>query len=136
MSKLYPKKSLAEKLGIKKDLAILVVDSPYNYKSLIGINSTKIKISKKYEGKYNFIHFFCNDIIKLENEFAVLKQFLEYNGALWISWPKKSSELNTNLNENIIREIGLKNGLVDVKVISINKVWSGLKFVYRIKDRL
>jgi len=136
MSKLYSKKSLVEKLGIKKDLSILVVNSPYNYESLIGGITAKIKISKKYEGKYNFIHFFCDDIVQLKNEFPVLKQFLEYNGAFWVSWPKKSSKINTDLNENIIREIGMENGLVDVKVISINDVWSGLKFVYRMKDRL
>ncbi len=65
-----------------------------------------------------------------------LPSIIEYNGALWVSWPKKLSRMNTDLNENIIREIGLENGLVDVKVISINNVWSGLKFVYRRRDRL
>ncbi|MCL5070097.1 MAG: DUF3052 domain-containing protein, partial [Actinobacteria bacterium] len=99
MSKLYSKKSLVEKLGIKKDLSILVVNSPYNYESLIGGITSKIKISKKYEGKYSFIHFFCDDIVQLKNEFPVLKEFLEYNGAFWISWPKKSSKINTDLNE-------------------------------------
>jgi hypothetical protein len=54
---------------------------------------------------------------------------------LWISWPKSTSSLKTDLNESLVREIGLKNGLVDVKIIAIDKDWSGLKFVYRIADR-
>jgi hypothetical protein len=56
-------------------------------------------------------------------------------GMLWISWPKKSSGVATDLNENIVRKIGLAAGLVDVKVCAITNVWSGLKFVRRIKDR-
>lgn len=136
MNKLNSKKSLAEKLGIKESLSILVINSPNNYESLIGINQAEINTSIKYGNKYNFIHFFCDSVLQLENEFPILKQFLEYNGVFWVSWAKKSSKLNANLNENIIRDIGLKNGLVDVKVISINEVWSGLKFVYRMKDRL
>jgi hypothetical protein len=58
-----------------------------------------------------------------------------YSGTLWISWPKKSASLKTDLNENRIREIGLENGLVDVKVCAVDETWSGLKFVYRLKDR-
>jgi hypothetical protein len=54
---------------------------------------------------------------------------------LWISWPKKASKIATDLDENIIRDFGLKNGLVDVKVCAVSEVWSGLKFVYRVKDR-
>ncbi len=54
---------------------------------------------------------------------------------LWVSWPKSSSKIEADLNGDIVREIGLRNGLVDVKVCSIDKNWSGLKFVYRLKDR-
>jgi hypothetical protein len=54
---------------------------------------------------------------------------------LWISWPKRSSKVPTDLNENVIREIGLKNGLVDVKVCAVDEIWSSLKFVFRTKDR-
>ena len=71
----------------------------------------------------------------LEAEFPKLKAALTSDGMLWISWPKKSSKVATDLKEDIIREIGLTNGLVDVKVAAVDEVWSGLKFVYRLKDR-
>ena len=67
---------------------------------------------------------------------AKLCKTLKANGMLWIGWPKKASKIATNLNENIIRDFGLENGLVDVKVCAITDKWSGLKFVIRVKDRL
>jgi hypothetical protein len=60
---------------------------------------------------------------------------LAKDGLLWISWPKKAAKVATDVNENIVREIGLANGLVDVKVAAVDEVWSGLKFVYRLVDR-
>ncbi len=57
------------------------------------------------------------------------------DGSLWISWPKGASKIKTDVNENVVREIGLDCGLVDVKVCAVDEVWSGLKFVYRVKDR-
>ena len=68
-------------------------------------------------------------------DFPKLKMALLADGALWISWPKAASKVATDLNDNVVREIGLKNGLVDVKVAAVDEVWSGLKFVYRRKDR-
>jgi hypothetical protein len=64
-----------------------------------------------------------------------LRSCLAQSGMLWISWPKGSSGVATDLNENVVREIGLGNGLVDVKVCAVDETWSGLKFVYRVKDR-
>ena len=67
--------------------------------------------------------------------FVKHKMFLKKNGMMWISWPKKSSKIKTDLYENVIREFGLKEGLVDVKVCAVDETWSGLKFVIRLKDR-
>jgi hypothetical protein len=72
---------------------------------------------------------------QLSGEFARLSKQLAPAGMLWISWPKKSSGMATDLNENVVREIGLRGGLVDVKVCAVSEVWSGLKFVRRVKDR-
>jgi hypothetical protein len=71
----------------------------------------------------------------LEGSFPKLKQALAPDGALWISWPKGASKVPTDVNENVARGIGLRHGLVDVKVCAVDDVWSGLKFVYRLKDR-
>jgi hypothetical protein len=71
----------------------------------------------------------------LTKEFKRIAESLTPAGMLWVSWPKKSSGVKTDLDENIIREIGLAAGLVDVKVCAVTDVWSGLKFVRRVKDR-
>lgn len=70
-----------------------------------------------------------------EKCFLKLKPVLTKSGMLWISWPKKTSGVTTDLDENKIRAFGLANGLVDVKVCAVDETWSGLKFVYRTKDR-
>jgi len=71
----------------------------------------------------------------LTKEFQRISRLLAPAGMLWVSWPKKSSGVPTDLDENIVREIGLSAGLVDVKVCAVSEVWSGLKFVRRLKDR-
>jgi hypothetical protein len=71
----------------------------------------------------------------LKKEFARFSKALVANGMLWVSWPKKSSGVATDLTENDVRKIGLDGGMVDVKVCAVNEVWSGLEFVFRVKDR-
>jgi hypothetical protein len=71
----------------------------------------------------------------LQSSFARIAKLLAPAGMLWIGWPKKSSGVITDMNENVVRETGLAAGLVDVKVCAITEVWSGLKFVRRLKDR-
>ncbi len=71
----------------------------------------------------------------MERRFAELARALAPAGMLWISWPKKASGVATDLTEDVIRLIGLAHGLVDVKVAAVDEVWSGLKFVRRVKDR-
>jgi hypothetical protein len=83
----------------------------------------------------DFAHLFALTKKQFEIDFIKSKQMIKKNGRLWVSWPKKASKVATDLEENTIREFGLKNGLVDVKVCAVNEIWSGLKFVYRLKDR-
>lgn len=83
----------------------------------------------------DFIHFFTRSRLQLESEFPKLKGMLSRSGMLWISWPKSSSGLETDLSENIVRRAGLDSGLVDVKIVAVDETWSGLKFVFRLKDR-
>jgi alkylation response protein AidB-like acyl-CoA dehydrogenase len=72
---------------------------------------------------------------ELKKQFAHLRKQLAPAGMLWISWPKKSSGVASDLDENVVRQMGLQAGLVDVKVCAVSEVWSGLKFVIRLKDR-
>jgi hypothetical protein len=71
----------------------------------------------------------------MKKQFSRTAKQLAPTGMLWVSWPKKSSGVTTDLDENIVRRIGLDAGLVDIKVCAVNDVWSGLKFVIRLKDR-
>jgi hypothetical protein len=71
----------------------------------------------------------------LKLEFSLLAEKLNVNGMLWVAWPKKSSGVPTDLSFDSVQKTGLQAGLVDVKICAVNEIWSGLKFVYRLKDR-
>jgi len=100
----------------------------------VGLNPF-FKTNQVLRPKTHFIHFFATSKSELEADFPRLKGALTKNGLLWISWPKKSSGVETDLSDEVVRKVGLKHGLVDVKVSSIDNIWSGMKFVYRLKDR-
>lgn len=131
----YSGTPLVKKLGIKPGSKVIFINEPANFYSLLGELPENVKNQEKIEGKYDYVHYFAYSKEELESLFASIEKFLGKDGVLWVSWPKKSSGFDSNLDENIIREIGLKFGLVDVKVVAIDKVWSGLKFVYRLKNR-
>ncbi len=135
MSAGYSKKSLVEKLGIKPGYKIYFMNAPENYNDTLGKLPGDIVISKRLSEKIDFIQLFVKSRRVLQQKFPKCKKALAMDGMLWISWPKKASKMGTDLKENDVREIGLKNGLVDVKVCAVDEVWSGLKFVYRLKDR-
>jgi hypothetical protein len=128
----YSKKPLAAKLGIKEHSKILIVNPPQNYLKALEIPPGVTLASK---GPLEFIHFFTKSRKELELQFPILKQELLRGGMLWISWPKGSSRVETDVSESLVREVGLKNGLVDIKVCAVDETWSGLKFVYRKSDR-
>ena len=129
----YSSTPLAGKVGLTKASFLCVLHAPENYKQLLPYYYRNMATS--LENEYDWMHAFYTDSNELEKEFPRLKEHLSSAGQLWISWPKKASKIETDLNENIIRGIGLANGLVDVKVAAIDNRWSGLKFVYRLKDR-
>lgn len=131
----YSNKKLADKLGIKPSMAVAIIKAPPNYDELIGEWPVGVSVSRTLQGKHDFIHYFVRNASTLEAVFKNLKQQLPKTGLLWISWPKVGAGVVTDLNENMVRSIGLKAGLVDVKVAAIDETWSGLKFVYRLKDR-
>ncbi len=131
----YSGTPLPKKLGIKENSDIVLINPPSNYKKTLRNLPEGVKINTKPSGNLDFIQFFTKEISELDSKFSDLKKYLNPDGILWISWPKKSSGVLTDLDENKIREIGLENGMVDVKVCAIDEIWSGLKFVFRLKDR-
>lgn len=130
----YSGTPLHKKLGIKAGDTVWFSGSPEGYESELK-KVGKFQPAPKLTTNLAFIHLFtasCNDLAR---NFPKLKSALKPDGMVWISWPKKSSGVTTDLDENIVRELGLKAGLVDVKVCAVDEVWSGLKFVFRLKDR-
>jgi hypothetical protein len=131
----YSGTPLQRKLGIKDDSTVFLVNAPIHYLDWISPMPPGTQVRVRLIGEMDFIHLFVLERKAFESEFLRLKKNLKKNGVLWISWPKKSSKVVTDLDENSIREFGLKNGLVDIKVCAVDEVWSALKFVYRLKDR-
>ncbi len=131
----YSLRPLVEKLGIKENSRVWIINPPQNYPEILGELPPGVSMVENLEPALLFIHFFSKSREEVEDRLPGLKEALAFNGALWISWPKRSSKIGTDLNETLVREIGLASGLVDVKVCAIDQIWSGLKFIYRFKDR-
>lgn len=126
---------LYKKLGLKSGMTCYFLNEPDNYLKLISPVEKDIIQKKRLTGKIDFIHLFAKDGRTLERHYLKLKDHLAIDGTFWISWLKQSSKIPTDLNRELLRSYGLANGLVDVKVCSVNDSWSALKFVYRLKDR-
>ena len=130
----YSGKPLVAKLGIKPEMRIAILRAPRGYERTLG-KLPQVRRGASAACALEFVQFFTREKRELERRFAALAQALAPAGMLWISWPKKASGVATDLTEDVIRVIGLAHGLVDVKVAAVDDVWSGLKFVRRIKDR-
>lgn len=116
-------------------MRVIQLHAPENYRRLLGKLPQGAVLEDKLRENASLIHYFTKNKSALSEDFLKLKEALLPDGALWISWPKGASKVPTDLNENVVREIGLRSGLVDVKVAAIDEIWSGLKFVFRLKDR-
>lgn len=116
-------------------MSVFVQQAPADYFAWLSPLPASICVKDRLTTTLDFIHLFTDNKKEFESGFLKAKKHLKPTGMLWISWPKKSSKVPTDLDENVIRDFGLANGLVDVKVCAIDEVWSGLKFVYRLKDR-
>lgn len=131
----YSGTPLAKKLGIKMNHAVYFDNLPKHYFTLFEDLPEVTVLESPALETADFIHMFATEKVQFEKRALDLKPLLKKNGMLWVSWPKGSSKIPTDLSENPIREYLLANGLVDVKVCAVDQDWSGLKFVYRLKDR-
>jgi len=131
----YSGTPLPKKLGIKDGSRIALINAPKNFESELGELPDNVEFIKRSTKSLDMILFFVLTEQALARDFSKHATKLTANGMLWIAWPKKSSGVATDLTESRVQRIGLDAGLVDVKVCAINEIWSGLKFVYRLKDR-
>ena len=131
----YSGTPLPKKLGLKPGLRVQLTDSPPEVRSELRSALGACEIVSDGKLPLDFAMFFTKSKAALGKEFKRITKLLAPAGVFWVSWPKKSSGVATDLDENIVRDIGLAAGLVDVKVCAVTEVWSGLKFVRRVKDR-
>lgn len=132
----YSGTPLVKKLGFKAGFRAGFVNPPKDFEKEIAPLPEDVQIAvDKLTKPLDLIVLFTDSQHVLKKEFSRVAGKLAVNGMLWIAWPKKTSGIAGDLSENDVRQIGLDAGLVDVKICAINEVWSGLKFVYRLKDR-
>jgi len=131
----YSGTPLVKKLGIKDGFHVCLIAAPAEVSAELKASLAKCKVSKDGKAPLDLAILFTKASASLVQEFRRLARQLAPAGMLWVSWPKKTSGVQTDLNENVVRDIGLAAGLVDVKVCAVTEVWSGLKFVRRLKDR-
>ncbi|HZJ42141.1 MAG TPA: hypothetical protein VFD63_00095 [Pyrinomonadaceae bacterium] len=131
----YSGTPLPRKLGIKEDFKIGLVDPPENFLDLILPLPPNAQVVGRLIKPLDLVICFVNSRPALLKQFSPLAAKLRSNGMIWIAWPKKNSGVETDLDFGQVQRIGLDAGLVDVKICAIDEIWSGLKFVYRLKDR-
>lgn len=131
----YSARPLAEKLGLKPGMRALLLDAPDNYLTALGAVAAQVEFCALPASDLDFIQVFATDLAALVALLPTLTAALARDGALWVCWPKRAAKLPTDVREQAVHEAGLATGLVDVKVAAIDPVWSGFKFVYRLRDR-
>jgi hypothetical protein len=131
----YSGTPLPKKLGIKPGFRAYLFNDPPDVRRELSTDLGTCTIAPNLKAPVEFALVFTTSQKELTREFIRAERALAEAGMLWVSWPKKSSKVSTDLDENKVREIGLAEGLVDVKVCAISETWSGLKFVRRLKDR-
>ena len=130
----YSGTPLVKKLGLKDDLKVYIKNPPDNYMALLD-PLPALHILNRLTSELDFIHLFTKHRAELEKGLLQYLAKLKQNGVIWVSWPKKSSKVKSELTEDVIREVALPMGLVDIKVCAIDEIWSGLKLVIRKENR-
>lgn len=133
----YSGTPLGKKLGIKAGHVVALVGAPAGFEgTLAGMGEgAVVRRGMRGKGEMDVIVVFVKRRADLAKRWGALVERLAVDGGLWVAWPKKASGVATDLTGDVVREFGLAGGLVDVKVCAIDEVWSGLRFVRRVKDR-
>ena len=131
----YSGTPLVKKLGVKPQLQMLTINAPKEYTTWLGDLPEGVKLITKATTPIDAAHLFATDRVVLDVTLSKLRKELKQDGFVWVSWHKKSSKIPTDITEDIIREIALPFGFVDVKVCAVSEIWSGLKLVIRKSER-
>ena len=127
----YSGTPLAKKLGIKERHRVHVVGAPDNYRALLEPLPPSVQFASKIETSTDVVHVFATGRASLGRTLAMVRKGVDPRATMWISWPKRTAKVPTDVTEDTIRELALPLGFVDVKVCAVDDTWSGLKLVVR-----
>jgi hypothetical protein len=127
----YSGTPLAEKLGMKPAMTVTVINEPVQYRQLLGKGADGVEFSDRTRNDSSFVHLFTRLRSELEKQLSRLRKKLPDTATIWVSWPKKSTGVPTDVTEDVVRAVALPLGFVDVKVCAIDETWSGLKLMVR-----
>jgi len=131
----YSGTPLPQKLGIKPSLAVVTINAPANYRRLLGTVPEHVTFSARLKPNSSLVHIFARKRNELAKRLPILREKILDTGTIWVSWPKRSSGVLTDVTEEVVRAIALPLGFVDVKVCAIDETWSGLKLMVRLENR-
>jgi hypothetical protein len=131
----YSGTPLPQKLGIKSGMTVVALNAPADYRKLLGKLPSDVTFASRISTACNFVHLFTKRRSELAKQLKDLRKKIAQEGVVWISWPKKSSGVATDITEDVIRDVALPIGFVDIKVCAVDETWSGLKLMIRKRDR-
>lgn len=131
----YSGTPLAQKLGIKAGQEVITINAPASYSKLLVPLPEAVSFTREVAASASFVHLFVSERKTLEKELKRLRKLIADTGILWVSWPKKSSGVVSDVTEDVLREVALPLGFVDVKVCAVDDTWSGLKLMVRRENR-
>jgi hypothetical protein len=131
----YSGTPLPQKLGIKPGLIVVTINAPTTYRRLLDPIPKGVTFSDRLKPESSFVHVFVRRRNELEKNLSILRKKIADTGTVWVSWPKKSSGVSTDVTEDVVRAVALPLGFVDVKVCAIDDTWSGLKLMVRRENR-
>ena len=131
----YSGTPLAKKLGLKPGMTLMTVNAPKEYRAWLGEIPEGVQFVTRTKPPIEAAHIFTTESAFLDAALSTLRTDLKQDGFVWVSWPKKSAKVKTDITEDVIRELALPLGFVDVKVCAVSEVWSGLKLVIRKSER-
>jgi hypothetical protein len=131
----YSGTPLGQKLGLKPAMTVMVINEPADYRHLLGEGADDVQFSDRTRADSSFVHIFTTRRSELEKQLSRLRKKIRDTATVWVSWPKKSAGVATDITEDVIRAVALPLGFVDVKVCAVDETWSGLKLMVRREQR-
>ena len=131
----YSGRSVVQKLGVKPGFRIFVDGAPDSYDDVIGPLPADVTLAPRLKAPLDMVHVFAKQATALRKKLPACREAIAPDGMVWVSWPKKSSGVTTDVTENVVRNTALSLGLVDIKVCAIDDTWSALKLVIPLKQR-